>query len=77
MGPAPDRAFAHPHTPLYGSRTGTPHTGREQPDPIFETGFVFRQSRPDIPAQKRPPSSLIDGYLDKNSCAPCQPAPCL
>jgi hypothetical protein len=55
-----------PTPPLHGSRAGTPCTGREQPDPIFGTGFVFRQSRPDISAQKRPPFSLIDGYPAEN-----------
>jgi hypothetical protein len=54
MGQAQDHAFAHPHTPLCRLRDGTPRTGREQPDPIFETGSVFRQSRPDIPAQNGP-----------------------
>jgi hypothetical protein len=54
MGQAQDHAFAHPHTPLYGSRAGTPCTDREQPDLIFKIGFVFRSSRPDIPTREHP-----------------------
>jgi hypothetical protein len=53
-------------TPYADCAMGLRSTGREHPDLIFETGFVFPQNRPDILAQKRPPSSWSDRYLDKN-----------
>jgi len=47
MGQAQERRVRAPHTPLYGSRAGTPYASRPQPDQIFEIAIRFRRNRPD------------------------------
>src|SRR5690349_14487869 len=46
MAGGADRHAADPHTPLYGSRAGTPYSSRAQPDQIYRD----RNSSPAKPA---------------------------
>src|SRR3954453_16825785 len=63
-------AFAHPQAPYTDRATGLLMSVARNLTRFFEIVIRFQRTRPDIPYQETPPSSLNDGYPAGNAFQP-------